>query len=79
MSPLSLNMPSILNTPTNEIQIHFFRLPVAQWEVLLVSILTDPVLYESIITSPCYRCYNPFPSSFHFTFYSCSLSTYLER
>ena len=47
-------MPSILNTPANEISIHFFRLPVAQREVLLVSVLTDPVLYESIIASSCY-------------------------
>ena len=45
-------MPSILNTPANEIPIHFFRLPVAQREVLLVNILTDPTLYESIIASP---------------------------
>ena len=45
-------MPSILNTPTNEIPIHFFRLPVAQREVLLVNILTNPILYESIIASP---------------------------
>ena len=55
MSPLSLNMPSILNTPANEIQIHFFCLPVAQREVLLVSVLTNLVLYESIVTSPHYR------------------------
>ena len=55
MNPLSLNMPSILNTPANEVQIHFFRLPIAQREVLLVSVLTDPVLYESIINSPHYR------------------------
>ena len=45
-------MPSILNTPPNEIPIHFFRLPVAQREVLLVNVLTDPILYESIIASP---------------------------
>ena len=51
-------MPSILNTPANDIPIHFFRLPVAQWEVLLVNVLTDPVLYESIITSPHY-CDDP--------------------
>ena len=51
MNPLPFNMPSILNTPANEIPIHFFRLPIAQWEVLLVNVLTDPVLYESIITS----------------------------
>ena len=44
-------MPLILNTPANEIPIHFFRLPVAQREVLLVNILTDLVLYESIIAS----------------------------
>ena len=55
MSPLPLNMPLILNTPTNEIQTHFFHLPVTQWEVLLVSVLTDLVLYESIISSPHYR------------------------
>ena len=48
-------MPSILNTPTNEIPIHFFRLPVAQQEVLLVNVLTDPVLYEFIVASPHYR------------------------
>ena len=48
-------MPSILNTPANEIPIHFFHLPIAQREVLLVNILTDPILYEAIITSPCYR------------------------
>ena len=51
MIPLSLNMPLILNTPANEIPIHFFCLPVAQREVLLVSVLTDPILYESIIAS----------------------------
>ena len=49
------NMPSILNTPANEIPIHFFHLPVAQWEVLLVSVLTNLTLYKSIITSPHYR------------------------
>ena len=48
-------MPSILYTPTNEIPIHFFRLPVAQRKVLLVNILTDPILYESIVTSPRYH------------------------
>ena len=48
-------MPSILNTLANEIPIHFFHLPIAQREVLLVNILTDPVLYEAIITSPSYR------------------------
>ena len=55
MSPLSLNMPSILNTPANEIPIHFFHLPVAQWEVLLVNVLTDLVLDESIIASSWFR------------------------
>ena len=49
------NMPSILNTPANEIPIHFFCLPVAQQEVLLVSVLTDPILYEAVIASPHYR------------------------
>ena len=48
-------MPSILNTPANEIPIHLFRLPVAQREILLVNVLTDPILYESIIASPRYR------------------------
>ena len=48
-------MPSILNTSTNEIPIHFFRLPIAQREVLLVNILTDPVLYEFVVASPHYR------------------------
>ena len=52
MAYSSLNMPSILNTPTNEIPIYFFRLPVTQWEVLLVNVLTDPILYESIVASP---------------------------
>ena len=51
----SLDMSSILNTPANEIPIHFFRLPVAQREVLLVNVLTDPVLYEFIVASPRYR------------------------
>ena len=48
-------MPSILNTPANEIPIHFFRLPIAQREVLLVNVLTDSILYESIIASPYYH------------------------
>ena len=51
-------MPSILNTPTNEMPIHFFRFPVAQREVLLVNVLTDPTLYEFIVTSPHY-CDDP--------------------
>ena len=48
-------MPSILNTPANEIPIYFFRLPVAQQEVLLVNVLTNPVLYESIVASSCFH------------------------
>ena len=48
-------MPSILNTPANEIPIYFFHLPVAQREVLLVNVLTDPVLYESIVAFPCFH------------------------
>ena len=48
-------MPSILNTPANEIPIHFFHLPVAQQEVLLVSVLTNPILYEAVIASPHYH------------------------
>ena len=52
MIPLSLDMPLILNTPTNDIPIYFFHLPITQREVLLVNILTDPILYESIIASP---------------------------
>ena len=51
-------MPSILNTPANKIPIHFFRLPVAQREVLLVNIMTDLVLYKFIIASPRY-CNDP--------------------
>ena len=52
MISYSLDMPSILNTPANDIPIYFFRLPVAQREVLLVNVLTDPILYESIVASP---------------------------
>ena len=48
-------MPSILNTPANEIPIHFFRFPVTQREVLLVNVLTDPILYEFIVASPRYH------------------------
>ena len=51
-------MPSILNTPANEIPIHFFHLPVAQQEVLLVNVLTNPILYEFIVASPRY-CDDP--------------------
>ena len=56
-------MPSILNTPTNEIPIHFFRLPVAQREILLVNVLTDPVLYERIIASALYHDDLVFPQA----------------
>ena len=55
MAFISFDMPSILNTPTNDIPIYFFHLPVAQQEVLLVNVLTDPVLYEVIIASPRYH------------------------
>ena len=55
MAPLSFNMPSILNTPANKIPIHFFRLPIAQREILLVNVLTDPILYKVIIASARYR------------------------
>ena len=48
-------MPSILNTPTLKIPIHFFHLPVAQREILLVNILTDPILYERVLTSALYH------------------------
>ena len=48
-------MPSILSTPTAEIPIHFFRLPAAQREILLVNVLTNPILYERILASPLYH------------------------
>ena len=48
-------MPSILSTPAAKIPIYFFCLPVAQREVLLVNVLTDPILYESIVASPRYH------------------------
>ena len=54
-------MPSILNTPTLEIPIHFFRLPIAQREILLVNVLTDPVLYERVLTSALYHNNPVFP------------------
>ena len=53
--PPHTDMPSILNTPANDIPLHLFRLPVAQREVLLVNILTEPVLYERIISSALYH------------------------
>ena len=48
-------MPSILNTPVNKIPLHLFCLPITQREVLLVNILTNPVLYERIISSALYH------------------------
>ena len=56
-------MPLILNTPTNEIPIHFFRLPVAQREILLVNVLTNPILYERIIASTLYHNDPVFPQA----------------
>ena len=56
-------MPSILSTPAAEIPIHFFRLPVAQREILLVNVLTDPVLYERILTSALYHNDPVFPQA----------------
>ena len=56
-------MPSILSTPANKIPIHFFRLPVAQREILLVNILTDPILYERIIASTLYHNDPIFPQA----------------
>ena len=58
-----LSMPSILSTPTAEIPIHFFRLPVAQREILLVNVLTDPVLYERILASALYHDNPVFPQA----------------
>ena len=48
-------MPSILSTPAAEIPIHFFCLPIAQREILLVNVLTDPILYERILASALYH------------------------
>ena len=56
-------MPSILNTPAAEIPIHFFRLPIAQREILLVNVLTDPVLYERILASALYHDDPVFPQA----------------
>ena len=56
-------MPSILNTPANKIPLHLFRLPIAQKEVLLVNVLTDPVLYERIISSSLYHDDPIFPQA----------------
>ena len=52
---LQLIMPSILNTPANKIPLHLFHLPIAQREVLLVNVLTDPILYEQVISSALYH------------------------
>ena len=54
-------MPSILNTPTYKIPIHFFHLPISQREILLVNVLTDPILYERIINSTLYHDDPVFP------------------
>ena len=56
-------MPSFLNTPTAEIPIHFFCLPNAQREILLVNVLTNPVLYERILTSALYHDDPVFPQA----------------
>ena len=56
-------MPLILNTPANKIPIHFFCLPVAQREILLVNVLTDPILYERIIASALYHDDPIFPQA----------------
>ena len=56
-------MPSILSTPTAEIPIHFFRLPVTQREILLVNVLTDPILYERILASALYHDNPIFPQA----------------
>ena len=55
MPPPHTDMPSILNTPANDIPLHLFHLPVTQREVLLVNVLTDPVLYEQIISLALYH------------------------
>ena len=56
-------MPSILSTPADEIPIHFFRLPIAQREILLVNVLTDLILYERIIASTLYHNDPIFPQA----------------
>ena len=60
---LHLTMPLILNTPTNKIPIHFFHLPVAQREILLVNVLTDSILYKRIIASTLYHNNSVFPQA----------------
>ena len=49
--------------PANEIPIHFFHLPIAQMEILLVNILTNPVLYDRIIASALYHDNPIFPQA----------------
>ena len=56
-------MPLILNTPANEIPIHFFHLPVTQREILLVKVLTNPILYKRIIASTLYHDNPVFPQT----------------
>ena len=56
-------MPSILSTPTAKIPSHFFRLPVAQREILLVNVLTDPILYERILALALYHDDPIFPQA----------------
>ena len=56
-------MPSILIAPAAEIPIHFFRLPIAQREILLVNVLTNPVLYERILMSALYHNDPVFPQA----------------
>ena len=56
-------MPSILNTPANKKPIHFFHLPAAQIEILLVNVLTDPVLYKRILASALYHDDPIFPQA----------------
>ena len=55
-------MPSILNTPANKIPIHFFHLPVTKREIL-INILTNPILYDRIITSALYHNNPIFPQA----------------
>ena len=54
-APFILIMPSILNTPANEIPLHLFHLPISQREILLINVLTDPVLYKRVINSALYH------------------------
>ena len=61
--PLHFAMPLILNTPANEIPIHFFCPPITQREILLVNVLTDPVLYDRIIASALYQNDPIFPQA----------------